>query len=290
MQPTILNSWNQFWFRPANRSRLLGCRIAIAVACMVWILSLWSEATQWFSSGGVLNSEQSSRALDYEQISAWQYWSPLWLTESSIAFQLWLGCGLVLGMLVALGIGTWISPLLLCLFAIATAHRLVWLAGLTEPLLVAYCGYLAVGQTKDSISWRINAAIRLMQAHTWIVIAAGLVSKLASLIWWRGEAVWWLASAGRSNLIGTDTLANRPLLVNALTHGWVTLDILTLWLLVVPSTRKVGFVLGLLNCAAIGLVADQFVYSIAILAGLVAFVDWPATRLSLSAQPSTTAR
>ena len=96
--------------------------------------------------------------------------------------------------------------------------------------------------------------------------------QLASLIWWRGEAVWWLAAASRSNALTTETLANQAYLVNALTHGWILIELLALWLLIPRSTRPLGVLLGWLSCCCIGLLADQACYAILLAACLAAFL------------------
>ncbi len=202
------------------------------------------------------------------------------MTDSLWLFQAWFGVGFVLTALVAAGIGVRFSVLALISCVIGLAHRMSLLIGPVEPALVAFLGYLAV-QPGPSIqeseareqecSWA-GASLRLLQTHVWILIAAGVITQLASVRWWRGDAIWWLAAAGRPNLLTLEHLIDRTYWVNALTHGMIVLQILTLWLLIIRGTRRIGIGLGVTWCLALAFLADYALYGTVLLGGLLAFV------------------
>ena len=276
----ILDDWQAFWFKPQPAGQLLLARIGVCIACLLWLVSWWMELSFWFGESGVLSSEVAAQFAAYEGLSRWQLWSPLWWTDSLWLFQAWVGVGFVLTALVAAGIGGRFAVLALVLCVIGLAHRMSWLIGPVEPALVAFLGYLAVqpgpsireSEAREQGCPWAGATLRLLQTHTWLLIAAGVIMQLASVRWWRGDAIWWLASAGRSNLLTLEHLVDRAYLVNALTHGMIVLQFVTLWLLLIRSTRWIGIGLGVVWCLALAFLADYAIYGTVLLGGLLAFV------------------
>lgn len=271
----VLCTWNRFWFSPRPRAHLKLPRIAICLVSAVWFVSFWSSAPAWFSADGLLQTPLSARMLAADQTPAWQVWSPLWLVQSGAWIQTWLAVGVLLSLLAACGWGGRLTMTLLCLWAIAWANRLVALSGLVEPTLVACLGYLIVDPGPPLMSrsqatqskWSAGLALRLLQTHWWLLVAAGLLSQLGGLVWWRGEAVWWLAAAGRSNWLSVELLRGQASWINALTHGVIMVQILALWLLTVPAARPLGIACGVLVACVYGGVADY-----GLLAGLLSAV------------------
>ena len=127
-------------------------------------------------------------------------------------------------------------------------------------------------RSAQDASWLNNTALRLIQVHWWLLLAAGLLMQLGGMVWWRGEAVWWLASSGRSHLFAIDALRDSPTLVNLLTHSMLAIQALALWLIVVPSARPLGILFGLLATLAIGLIADHLLYGLLLASCLTAFL------------------
>ena len=68
-------------------------------------------------------------------------------------------------------------------------------------------------------------------------------------------------------------LRDNAILANALAHGFVIVEALALWLIVLNSTRHIGIVLGGTSCLAIGLIADQRLYAMLLFAGLLAYAQ-----------------
>lgn len=245
-------------------------------------MSFWPELGSWFGPDGLLSAELGSKLVAFEEIARWQVWSPLWWTDSLLVYQCWIVLGIAIAVLVGIGIGGRWAVGLLVLWIIAWSNRTLWLSSLVEPALIAFVAYLLVAPGPSLMQWKATcstpssltrASLRLVQTHWWILLAFTLISQLADVVWWRGDAVWWLAASGRSNLLTNETLRDNATLVNALTHGFVVVEILALWLIVLKSTRLVGVLLGLVCCLAIGLVADQLLYALLLAAGLLAYAQ-----------------
>jgi hypothetical protein len=161
--------------------------------------------------------------------------------------------------------------------------------GPVEPLLGACLAYLTIepgpavwqlrkNQQHSPHTWTAGLAVALLTTHWWLLIAAGVLSQLASLTWWRGEAVWWLAAAGRSNILSTEMLSGNASLVNGLTHVCVVVQFAALGLISRGSTRSLGIGLGLVVSVVYGLIADQILYALLLTAVLSAFIALLAKR------------
>lgn len=281
----VLHSWNLFWFAPRPEACLSLPRVAICLISAIWFASFWNTAAAWFSADGLLPTPLATQMLAVDRTPAWQVWSSLWLVQSSVGLRIWLAVGVGLSLLAASGVGGRLTLAVLCLWAIAWANRLVALSGLVEPTLIACLAYLIVdpGVALASHSqatrstWSANLALRLLQTHWWLLVAAGLLTQLGGLVWWRGEAVWWLAAAGRSNWLSVELLRGQASWINALTHVVIIVQMLALWLLCVPATRPLGIACGVLVAGVYGGVADYGLLSGLLLALLTSFLHRPSS-------------
>lgn len=279
MMRAVFDRWNSFWFDPRPRSAMTLPRVAICLVAALWFASFWSSASAWLSTDGLLTHPISERLLAADQIAAWQAWSPLWWSQSASLIYAWLAAGVVLCLVAASGLGGRLTLAVLLLWVIAWANRLVVLSGLVEPTLVACLGYLIVEpglpllkkSPSASSTWTAGVARRLLQTHWWLLIAAGLLSQLGGLVWWRGEGVWWLAAAGRSNLFSIDQLRGHPVWINVLSHTVIVVQILALWLLTLPAARPLGIACGILVAMVYGGVADHGLLAVLLLAMLISY-------------------
>ncbi len=283
----LADAWSDFWFSPGLASRLVPIRLSLCAVIAIWFVSFWASVPVWFGENGVLATELAAKLIAFEELAGWEYWSPLWWTDSVQLPYVWILGGAMLAVLVAFGVGGRWTVGLLIAWMIAWAHRIVWLTSTVEPAVIAFAAYLIVepgpnlrnwlARRADSQveNWQSTFAIRLIQTHWWILLAATLLSQLADIVWWRGEAVWWLVSAGRSTLLSVENLRDRPALVNVLTHAFIAIEMLALWLVVTRGGRPLGLAFGWLSCLAIALIADQQLYGALLGCALLAFVEWP---------------
>lgn len=275
----IRNGWDEFWFQPSSSVVISRLRLGVGILVSVWFATFLPTASVWFGEDGLLNLAHSSRLIGFAEVSATLNWSPLWLTDALLVYQAWIGSGIVLAILVALGIGGRIAVVALTISCIAWSHRIFWLTGPTEPAMMAMLVYLIVepgirvGNQRVQSGGSFTLAQRLFQVHVWILLAAGALSSLASLSWWRGEGAWWLASTGRSTLMSLALFEGRPWLVNLVSHGILIAYALTLWFLVNRSLRQCGLLVGWFLCVLLATVSDQVLYATLLAIGICAFAE-----------------
>ncbi len=275
----VLDQWDQFWFEPTSQTVVQRLRISLGIFVAVWFASFLPSVSTWFDANGILNTAQSSSLLGFAEVSRSLNWSPLWLTDSVWVYQTWLVVGIAMALVVAWGRGGRLAVAALLILAIAWSHRIFWLTGPVEPAMMAMLMYLLVqtgcrlGVHDDSLRSSNQLTTRLIQVHTWILLAAGGLSSLASLSWWRGEGAWWLVATGRSALFTMTFFEGRPWLVNFASHSLIGMYALTLWLLTKPTLRPLGFATSAVLCLMIGLLGDQLLYAILIAIGISAFAS-----------------
>jgi hypothetical protein len=284
--------WNRFWFTPLSAEALLRVRPLVCILAGIWLLTAMANSDWWYGEAGWSASKFAGN-LCVAAEGSWSsrfHLSPLWATSSPIVFQIWAGSGAVLAVLAALGIGGRAVMLALCAAVLLLAQRSPWTTGALEPLLIAILAYLVIAPGPALIKsplikptgveaerrWSSTLATRLIQFHVWLLIAAAFASQLSSLPWWRGDALWWLAVTGRSQLLEPDWLRGHILLINALTHAIVIctgVSVVTLWS---RPLRPVGVVCGCALAGAYALLGDQTLYGMLLIAGLLSFWFAPA--------------
>ena len=164
-------AWSNYWFKPISVDQPRPVRSAVGLACAFWVLSFFPSVEVWFGDSGLLSHDLSARTINYEGFAGWKMWSPLWLVQSTLLIQVWLAIGCLLALTGALG---WLGRItwgVLCLWCIAWTHRMGWLAGPTEPLMIASTAYMAL---QPGSSWlpsqrqgcRNRTAIMDRQRHT----------------------------------------------------------------------------------------------------------------------------
>lgn len=271
------DNWNLFWFAPGRGACLAQARVLLCSLAAVWFLTVLMDAGWWFGETGWNASDVARRlsvATEGEWFSRFRI-SPLWSTSQVIVFQSWAGAGIVLAALCGLGVGGRVVAVALFLSVLGLVQRMTWATGAFEPALVAVLGYLAidpgeafVGKSRPAASprWSATLTTRLLQVHGWLLVATALASQLANVTWWRGEAAWWLAATGRSNLLSPTALGGHILSVNLLTHGITLCTLIATVALWPRRLRTIGVVCSCGLGIAYALVADQMLYGLLIIA------------------------
>ncbi|RMF44296.1 MAG: hypothetical protein D6753_02955 [Planctomycetota bacterium] len=274
-------------------SGLMVYRTFLAIALAIWWGSYFFDAHLWFGPAGVLASDTAAAMLEYEEIPAWQSWSPLWWSDQLWIYYLWIIAGMATAGWVGVGWNGRIGAAIAVLLVIGWANRIAWLAGPVEPAAVSLLGFLLIAPGPCWLAWQRGAytgpagdadgdstsrildalALKAVRVHVWLLLAAGLASQLAGIVWWRGEAAWWLAASGHSWSLSMPGLFGHPLLVNALTHGMIGLQVVTLWMLASRSGGRIGIALGLAYLFSLALLADHALYAALLAAALSSY--WP---------------
>ncbi len=277
-QPTVAELWDSFWFTPQCHNSLRFMRTLVCATCIVWLVAVAITASTWFGHGG-FGDANLDKKLSVSTEGVWPARfriTALWMTSNPMVIQAWCAVVALLAAASAIGIGGRIINLVLFVAALLTVHRLTWATSSVEPLMVASLGYLAIAPPQRAAkvpSWTTGFAIRLIQCHLWIVLAAALAAMLSSNAWWQGEAVWHLAAAGQSIVLNPNWLADHVLITNAITYIVLIAMTLAVGLLWNSHLMKVGIVAGWAVALAYALVANQLLYGALIAALLLAFFE-----------------
>jgi hypothetical protein len=165
---------------------------------------------QWLSGDGWLGS-QAGRYLIGQGMpdTGSQYrWSILYLLTSPLAGQAVCVIGFLASVLMFLGIGHRIAPILAWVCMMMVHHRAPWLTMPSEILMSAGLFYLAIEpgeslllkrshkESADRYSVLANIALRCLQIHWVLWVGLSLASMLQQSVWWNGEATGLLSEQG----------------------------------------------------------------------------------------------
>ena len=70
-----------------------------------------------------------------------------------------------------------------------------------------------------------NLGLRLIQLHLCLIYGMAGLAKLQGPAWWNGTAIWGTLAAGEFRLFDLTWLAALPLLINALTHAGLAMEV-----------------------------------------------------------------
>jgi hypothetical protein len=282
----LQHTWDKFWFTPSQPKTIGFFRIGWSLLTIAYLCSWFSDIGYWLSSQGILAPDRLAELLQSaaDEQPIYLRISPLFWIQSEAALLAYLWLGILFCLVASLGLGGRYSSLVVWLFLLSIIHRAPMLTGLCEPLLTMGWGYMVIhpGKTKsigriglgdcdDSVA--ANIAMRLLQLHLFAWVVLSLASRCGGLVWWQGEAVWWLASEARSPALSLDWLGRNPFALNALTHGLVTAELLALFMLWPAAFRKWGVIALWSAAALLVLISDQLLYPIAV--ATLAITFWP---------------
>jgi hypothetical protein len=136
----------------------------------------------------------------------------------------------------------------------------------------------AIGAQATVNSWptptvSANLALRMIQLNLCMIYAAAGLSKLQGRVWWTGDAVLMILLSPEYRLDVLTWLAAYPWFLNFLTHATVALEILYPVLVWVRVLRPIMVVGMILLHVGIDLTLGLTEFSLAMIAGNLAFVS-----------------
>ena len=264
--------WKSFWLQESKTRPLAYVRILLGLVVALLAAEGLVTLPAWISSSGVVDASLA-RALVGVGLGWDSLFRPslLYYVSSPLGIQVYLVGLMLAGLLLAAGCGGRITAALVYVLSLGICHRMPILTGPGEYLLSAMLLYLIVdtgklqnlirpGVSDGGERWTAHAATRLMQVHLWMWILFSLLTQLAAVIWWEGEAVWFLAAAHRS-FFSTSLLADNAYLVNALTHGLILAQVLAVLCLPKPLTRPLGLIAAIVTWLGIALFSGDIAYA-----------------------------
>jgi hypothetical protein len=283
---TEIGGWDRFWFSNAPVAPVSMIRGSLAMITLIYFLSAWSDAGFWYAGGGPLSATNVSEFLTTGGLESAGSWivSPLFLTESAGAYQLYLICGLATSLAVMFGRGgRWMSFLLWCLF-VGWANRAMLLSGLAETLLSLGLFAAAISpagsawtalsvmrhQKRNSSNehlarhWTAGFSERLLATQITVIGFATWVAMLGGRVWFNGLGAYALAAPVEDRTInwtGPNSLLVQVSIHEGLTHLMMIALPLGLVLAWLPKSSQVGKLILVGWCIAIGMLGSHWFYA-----------------------------
>jgi hypothetical protein len=311
-----VRAWHTFFFTPADPAPLGVIRI------IVGSLSTWSlftlglnEIQNNLGSDGWVSPE----ALQFfwsdwkESQRVWTFWL---LVPDRYLTAVWAASLLAL-VAFTLGIASRLTAVLAWAIMVSTSRRVpVFYFGFDQAILswmlyLAFTGASGQAFSVDRLLARrraaagagtsriplptvsANLALRLIQLHLCLIYAVSGLAKLQGRAWWNGEAVLMIVLAPEYRVGNFLWLAAYPRFLNFLTHATVALEVLypvLVWVRVLRPLMLIGMI-SFHVCIDLTLGLREF--SLAMIAGNLAFVSGAWLRGALrpsESHPPTPAR
>jgi hypothetical protein len=290
---TVAHAWHRFFFTPADPTPLGLIRI------LVGLLSTWSLLTIGLDLRANLGSDgwvspDALRSFWHDWQDAPPVWS-LWLHVPDRFLGVAWVASLVILIIFTLGLASRLTAVLAWAIMVSTSRRVPVLYFGFDQALLGWLLYLAVTGTsgqalsldrvlsrrraRGHLSRReptptvsANLALRLIQLSLCQIYAVAGLAKLQGKVWWTGEAALMIVLAPEYRVHDLVWMAAYPRFLNLLTHGTVALEILYPVLVWVRVLRPLVVLCMILLHVGIDLTLGLTEFSLAMIAGNLAFV------------------
>ncbi|QEG00081.1 hypothetical protein Mal15_41500 [Stieleria maiorica] len=307
--------WTEFWFTPSPISSLRNVRRGLCLVAAVYFASALADVDTWLTRGAPASSSNLATFFRTAELTGDARWmvSPLFiwdavcgespLGESALVYRLYLLVGIALAIFAAAGdrLAGWNAPkklaafgtgsgptVLLWIWFVGWANRVVLLAGTVEPVLslslaavaIAPAGRVTAGRVTAAadaaggsgagpISWRATLASRLLSVQATFIALITTATLLASPVWWNGTGAYALVAPAEDrflNVIGT--FFETPLVYELLTALIVCMLPIGVFLAWQPATRKIGVWIMIVWSGFVGLLSANLLYAVTL--GIIA--------------------
>lgn len=277
----VVVDWDQFWFRERSHQDLAWIRLSLGIAASIYALTWLPSLATWTSDDGLLSRGQVEFLIgrgvpetgSEGRVSLLFSFIPASLTSVYVMLTA------VISVISALGIGGRVSLLIAWVMLLGVIHRVPMLQGAGDYLISGLFGYLLVCPWNSSCrvssrvmvedlrsSWLCNVAFRLLECHVFIWFAASLASSFGEPLWWNGSVPWWLSASGDRSWISMQFWLEHLYIMNLTTYGLLGLQGWILVSMLLPRWRQSGTLAMLLLAAMTLIVANEWIYSLAIVA------------------------
>ncbi len=295
-KPSFFQAWDRFFFTPADPRPLAAVRILVG-SLLVWNW-IWTGVDLGATLGpaGWANPTVVPHFLP---AGAWSIW--FWIPEA----WLWASWCLGLAGFLALTLGSFtrVSAIIAWVFVVSTIRRAPVLLFGFDNIVAIWSFYLAItgagGQAFSIDCWlqarrglrpaaqtvSANLGLRLIQLHLCLIYASAGLAKLQGVPWWDGSAVGMLLGNSEFRPFDLGYLAEHAWLIELATHVTLAFELLYPILIWQPWFRPWLLALAVLLHCGIALAMGLTEFSLAMLAGNLAFVPsrwftWLPDRLS----------
>jgi hypothetical protein len=296
----LVETWNRFWFTPADPASL--CLIRIFTGLMLFYTHLvWSlDLEAFLGSEGWLSADLLRQAWQEQQLAGQRvyFWSHLLWTRSPVMLWTFHIAGLVVFAMLAVGLFSRVTSVLAFLITVSYMHRAAGALFGLDQINVMLAMYLMIGPCGAYYSldswWRKrrngtqlnivpesiagNIAIRLIQIHMCVIYFFAGTRKLMGVSWWDGSAMWLSAANQEYQSIDITWLAGWPMLAALLTHFTVLFEIFYCVLIWNRLTRPLILLSAVAVHVGIATCMGMATFGLAMLIGNLAFISSALTR------------
>lgn len=302
-------TWDRFVFTPSDPTPLGILRVASGALAFWSLLVYGLDLHAYLGSDGWADPATVSLFQAERDPAAWSFWP---MVPDAMLRPAWAGC---LAVLAAFTVGLWSRATAVLAWAIivSTARRApVSLYGFDQILSTWLLYLAAAGASGQAVSldrylarWRRNRAevarrskgvgwaapsgvpeptvsanigLRLVQCHLLLIYGMAALAKFQGRAWWTGDAFWGTIAAGEFRLFDLTWLAAYPHLIQFATHAGLALELSYPVLVWVRPLRPLMLSAIVLMHVGIGLTLGLTEFSLAMVAGNLAFVSGPWLR------------
>ena len=308
-------AWNRFWFTPVDPLPCCVLRIAVGLLAAAHLASLGIDLARWYASDGLLPpaAGRSLWQLTTASTEPDYRFSHLNFVPQSTALVAIHAAAIVCAALFAAGAFTRVSGLVTLLLVLAYVHRVPFVAGHLEPVLVYLLAYLCIAPSGSRLSVdallrrrrqladpdglpqddrersvAANLGLRLIQVHTAMFVAMMGLTKLYGDAWWNGEAIWILLAQTQSRPLDLSGLrragAYGEYLINAWTHAVLYYELAFPVLIWNRVARPLLLALGIVIWASLIVATGLLLFGLTMLVASAAFL--PAAAFMPLARPT----
>jgi hypothetical protein len=284
-------AWNRFWFTPSDPLPCGVLRIAVGTIVVLHLAILSGQLDTWYAASGILLPDTVPALLGVgpqDLDPRWTYFDRLGPLETRGAHAL----ALLVAVAFTVGLFTRVTGVLTLLALLAYFHRIPMLAAHVEPLLIFLVAYLSIGPAGERLSvsrwirsrqqsettvpprptpWA-TLSLRLIQVHFAAFVAMMGVVKLNGDAWWLGEGIWYLIARTHSRPLDLSGLRNAELVVNFWTHAVVYFELAFPILIWNRWARPILILLGAAIWCSLILVTGMWVFALALVAAMGAYI------------------
>ncbi len=310
---SVSSGWDRFVFTPADPTPLGLVRVLVGLLLFWSLLVYGLDLHAYLGSDGWANVDVVRYFRERRAPWSWSFWL---LVPDALLRPAWAACLVVLA---AFTVGLWsrATAPLAWIIAASTANRSPVSVYGFDDIIATWALYLAatgasgqavsldryfarLGRNRAEVARRrkdgrwtapsgvpsptisANIALRLIQCHLVVIYGMSGLAKFQGGAWWTGTATWGTLAAGEFRLFDLTWLAAYPWLLNAMTHGALALETgypaliwarpLRPWVIAGATAMHLG----------IGLTLGLVEFSLAMIAGNLAFASGPWLRSLVS--------
>jgi hypothetical protein len=304
----VLQSWDRFWFSPADPVVLSFVRVLVG-GMLLYTHIVWGLNLEAFLGTSGWNSPEVIQQMQEGTVSP-SFW---WYVPDDLLWPVHWGCLSVL-FLFWIGCCTRITSVLSFLICISYSYRAQMANFGLDQINGLLCLYLCIGPSGSLLSldrwWQVRQArrtmaavshtaavpgvrpsssarlaLRLIQVHFCVIYGFAGLSKLQGDAWWNGEAVWLAFANLEYQSVNMTWIAWYPWISDLATHSTIVWEVFFPALIWVAPLRPLILVIGFLMHLGIGGLMGMWTFGLIMIFGHVAFWSPSLIRRVLAVLP-----